>query len=1595
MSLREKSRLRAAAIVGGLAIVLGVFANSQRQAVQSAPPRSEIIVPLFAKTEAAQNRTKMMLLADARQVVGWISGPNDYKGKSASVTMNGNTQQLPIGEGNFFRWNYNVDKPTKARFAFDDFEQTLTLQAQKWLEPVVFFATDRSAYMPNHKLQFAAYLRRMDNNGAWQPMPNRTVEVIVTGQKRRNVAAKISLTSDAAGRIAGSYQWSEGDVLDTYDVSIPGFRGAAQVTLAEFRKSKIRLKVGSERANDKMQLKFEALNFLDKPVPGGKVHFTAQVVALEKPAAQWTLRGADFAYAETENNPLPNAADLSEDESLLAEAEPRYLPQPRFVWASWQAPVAEISGDVDAADGKGEHSLDLKPEWLDGRYEVRVQAVLVDPNGHEQRATHNAPLGNPGKKLHLQIAKRHYAPGEAIKITALTDNGKTPAWQGASIVAMRLSSTQGTPAIVPVYNLNFQTAPVFGSGVDLRSSLSGFSRRALWRQPITLPAPIQRTLATATAFAGNTATLNLNEPGAYKLIAVGKTADGQTLREEVGCVVRDGEDGPALVLNLDKDEFSGGEAISGVLHSRFAGAKVLLTLRDSSGFQLWQPFTVTGGMARFSLTPPANLNYGCTLEAQYLENDMKVHAASKWVRVVPAARLLKIETKIKPEYEPGEKAKIEIAVNRREAVDLIVAVYDKSLLGVAPDRSKNAPDFFLADERGGQDAQRDLLRRRLAGVTVEKLVAHAQELLAERKEKQPVAPDGAVVQDAETAQLQNLVNNFNGNYLQLNNVITLLQLAGIEAQPNVSYGYWNGRVDKSDKLETPLFDLIEKDNGNYKLNFRFWNDTLVLWTNYAYSNVWNGGFGGGQSFFSLNSAGAVPAMRYSSRGDAWGDRIASANASPSFSASGQAMYSQLQPTQQLERLITLDNNANNTLVRRDFSDVAHWSSLVRTDAEGRASVEFKLPDSLTNWQVVVTAVSPSMSVGQTKSDLRTFKPVMVWPMLPRVFTRGDSVRVFATLHNYSDKAQNITAAIKVENGQVTTPLTQTVRVQPKANAPVYWTFQPEKAGYTQILMSAECAAGSDASLKRLPVVAPAVTEALTDSGFAKNGGTIKVPSGIDLETAELEIGVAPTIAADLADTLDYLVEYPYGCVEQTMSRFLPAIKVAQTLTRLKIEHPGLQKKLPGAVAAGIKRLVELQQPDGGWGWHGGTQTHEMMTPYALYGLLEAEKAGYEIGHAMAVTRGLNRLESFINAMGESQSADRIYCMAVYSNRRDVKAEWWNFIEGQLDKNKLSDYALALSLEMAVRGGKKELAKRLANALHASAKRQGGLVWWTRAGFSRWGDDANEVTAVAMKALVAHDANDPLIEGILSYFAENKRGNRWNSTKDTAMIVFALCDYLGRQKEGAQSGQTLMVSLNGGAARELPLADGLMKKVTIPGTQLQRGENAVRFTGAGAGTLYRLVLRYTQEGRSIAPHDSGLEVRRQFYLLNEKGKRIKEIAPGETVPRGSYIESEVDTQSEAGGTLRYVLVENPKPASCEILPADDARFNQQGSPVALREDRTALVAFHHETSPATLKDRCILHAEMAGEFLVPPARAEMMYRTQTRGHSGTFHFKVAD
>ncbi|HEY7158717.1 MAG TPA: hypothetical protein VH575_32535, partial [Gemmataceae bacterium] len=373
------------------------------------------------------------------------------------------------------------------------------------------------------------------------------------------------------------------------------------------------------------------------------------------------------------------------------------------------------------------------------------------------------------------------------------------------------------------------------------------------------------------------------------------------------------------------------------------------------------------------------------------------------------------------------------------------------------------------------------------------------------------------------------------------------------------------------------------------------------------------------------------------------------------------------------------------------------------------------------------------------------------------------------------------------------------------------------------------------------------------------------------------------------------------------------------------------------------------------------------------------------------------LQALIGKMGARESADRIFCMYVYGQCRPLLPVWWNFIEEQRTAGKLSDYALALSLELAVRQKRTRLAAGLAGDLRDHARRGNGQAHWRTAGFSRWADDPFEITAAVLKALVAFDKDDKLIPEVLAYFAATKRDNRWNSTKATATIIYALCDYLSRQSIVPSDRPSASFRCNDGPEQTVPFARPTeSRKMIVPAKQVRAGVNRLTFQECSPGMMYRVVVRYWISGRRVPAESNGIDVARRWWLLDDKGRRVHELKSGAAVPRGAHIESTVEARPIGDdGTMRFVLVENPRPAGCEVVPLDDVRFSQQGTPCLLREDHEKWIAFHHDETTGQIVDRCVLHAELPGEYLVPPAHVEMMYQTEVRGHSDTFALRVTE
>ncbi|MBA2544100.1 MAG: hypothetical protein H0V17_30935 [Deltaproteobacteria bacterium] len=916
---------------------------------------------------------------------------------------------------------------------------------------------------------------------------------------------------------------------------------------------------------------------------------------------------------------------------------------------------------------------------------------------------------------------------------------------------------------------------------------------------------------------------------------------------------------------------------------------------------------------------------------------------------------MSIRTDAKDTYGPGDTVDLGIEVGTSEPVDLAISVYDQALLGIAPDRAIDPRNFYFGDDRLHARAALTTLRAKLGDLTVGEVLSRAR-ATAKRAIK---TPEGELDRQDALRVAQILQP---GNSLDVTATVSLLRYLGIAATASDAHELSNAVSTKTMLENTRLIDVVTTLEH---IAFVQVADTIAVFdpTREVMRPVAGISFSGG---------GVTGNASFS----------ATANSSYSHAASQPSVsFVSAGPT-------PLGGGESGGAVRRDFADSALWQ-VTTTDSAGRARVKFKLPDSLTNWQVVVTAVG-RRAAGRHVAKLRTVRDLMIWPLLPRHFVEGDIVEVGASVHNLTDVDRDITVSLQTERIDVLTPATRTIRVARGASIPVTWRVRARDAGLASLLASAAApGAPPDASLKRIPIIASSADQVVSASGFAHRPLTLALPDGVEPRNAKLELTFAPSLAADMAKTLDYLVEYPYGCAEQTMSRFAPAIEVAGVLQNLGIQDGALAARLPKVVEGGIKRLTELQQPGGGWAWNGHAETHEMITPYVVWGLLRAERAGYKLPDDNTLKNGLARIRTLIASRGDESISDRTYLMYVYAQKHKLPDAWWSWLVSRADK--LSDYALALALEIAV-ARDAAVAKRFATALRARALRGSEGVHWQTGSFSRWMEDPIEATAAVVSALVAHDSNDPLISQAIAYFVATKRGDRWNSTKATAMVLYAMTAYVRAQRISTGKAAAIDFAVDGGPIQHLTFTDGLARTITLDGAKLSRTPT-ITFANASAGVMVRAVLRYRTKGRDLPSASDGLVVTRTLRLVEANGKVIRELKPNDRIARGSYIESIIRVEHAKREAMRYLLIEDPKPAGAEALPVDDARFPRAAKPWVLREDRESHLAFHFEQVPARTEVRTILHLESAGDLAFVPASAELMYQTQTRGHAGSFTLRV--
>ena len=347
-------------------------------------------------------------------------------------------------------------------------------------------------------------------------------------------------------------------------------------------------------------------------------------------------------------------------------------------------------------------------------------------------------------------------------------------------------------------------------------------------------------------------------------------------------------------------------------------------------------------------------------------------------------------------------------------------------------------------------------------------------------------------------------------------------------------------------------------------------------------------------------------------------------------------------------LNVVDSGATNPLVqptvRTNFADTALWAGAITTDENGTAQVSLTMPDSLTTWRVRVWSLGHGTRVGESSAEIVTRKDLLVRLQAPRFFVEKDEVVLSAIVHNYLKSAKLVTVGLELD-GKCLAALTDTsrqVEVPSGGETRIDWPVKVVGEGEAVVRMKALSDEESDAVEQRFPAYIHGMLKTESFCGALRPDETVgkitlKVPDARRVEQSRLELRFTPTLAGAMVDALPYLVNYPHGCTEQTLNRFLPTVMTQRILIKMGLDLKKIQEKqtnlnsqqigndqdrsqqwqqrdrsnpvfdqaeVSRMVKDGVQALAEMQLADGGWGWFSGwgEQSFPHTTAVVVHGL---------------------------------------------------------------------------------------------------------------------------------------------------------------------------------------------------------------------------------------------------------------------------------------------------------------------------------------------------------------------------------------------------------
>ncbi len=685
---------------------------------------------------------------------------------------------------------------------------------------------------------------------------------------------------------------------------------------------------------------------------------------------------------------------------------------------------------------------------------------------------------------------------------------------------------------------------------------------------------------------------------------------------------------------------------------------------------------------------------------------------------------------------------------------------------------------------------------------------------------------------------------------------------------------------------------------------------------------------------------------------------------------------------------------NGAALRSRFLSTAFFSKGIVTDRFGRARVTVGLPDNLTRWRVMAVAADSGERFGSGEASVEASQPLQIEPVLPRFLTRGDEFEASVLVHNRSGAAGVANVRFGVNGATLLGPATAQLSLAAGARAQLGFRVRADEIGTAKFKVGVSLGTEHDGFALGIPVhAATSWQTTLLGEGRIGDARSIafELPSTAEPGLAEVVVNVAPGVLASIGSSLDALIDYPNGCVEQTTSRLIPMLLLERILRSSgdpRLSGPEHHGKMEQAV----RHVLKHQNADGGFGLWPNSASEGFLTAYALWGLFTAQKHHYTVP-ASSLREGLAYLTAHANQGDDmhgqfSPQETRPFAAYVLAFAKQGDAGLSQTL--LRDQKALSRFGLGL-LGAAVASRESNAASEVLREL-ALAKvktRAGARIVEPKADADVFGAGRDlRASAIAVRALAlagkARQAED-LISGILE---QRRPDGSWGTTYNNLWALHALSDYANASRT-ATNDERVRIQLDSAELPAIALgAAATYRSLTIASKDLPlpgKSSKLTLSTGSDSELRFTARLRFANRVSEQKAIDRGFSVTRKIVDASS-GAEVSQPARGQLL----RVLVQLVTQSPR----EQVALTDRLPAGFE--PVDTALATSARDPGAAargdsvwnyRELHDERVTHFADSLPAgTHVAEYLVRATRSGTFHRPAASAEMMYAPDVFGQS---------